>query len=486
MLWLPDVFGYAWALPQIIKKSGMDYFMTIKIAWSQYNRFPYDSFWWQGLDGTKVLTHFSPTPDNGMGTRSSYNAKARPSDALDTWSNFLQKDEQTDLLMSFGYGDGGGGPTREMLETIRDLESFSGAPQMRHDSVINFFKKLDADLGETLPTWNGELYLEYHRGTYTSQAKNKLGNRRSEQLLHDAEFLSTVAKLVQPGFTYPRESINKAWELTCLNQFHDILPGSSITDVYTESLEDYAEIARLSGSAQAQAIEQIATVMCGDLVLINPTSFERNDLIVWTKPLAEDHHLVDSDGQILPTQITSECTLIGPSSLPPYSITAVEIAAGKAPEQSTTLHAAPDYLENDFVRVELTTGGDIKRIYDKSARREVLAPDTLANQFQAFEDRPMNWDAWDIEIYYDDKMWLSDPATKIAVVEQGPLRATIEIQRRILNSTYSQQISLTYNSPEIRIKTTIDWQERHILLKTAFSRRYTCSYRNLRYSMGKC
>lgn len=468
VLWLPDVFGYAWALPQIIKKSGLEYFMTIKIAWNQYNRFPYDSFWWQGLDGTQVLTHFSTTPENGLETRSTYNAKARPSDALDTWSYFLQKDQQTDLLMSFGYGDGGGGPTREMLETIRDLEDFPGAPQMRHDSVINFFRKLDEEIGADLPTWNGELYLEYHRGTYTSQAKNKLGNRRSELILHDAEFLCSLAKILDAEFDYPQTTLNKAWEITCLNQFHDILPGSSIHDVYVDSDEDYARIASLANSARSIALDKLASHVSGDVLVINPTSFVRNDLALLPEALATGYHLATADGTAIHTQSVKNGTLFVTTDLAPYSVNALNIVTGEAPSSMSNLKVASDYLENDFVRVELSSEGDIKRIYDKANQREVLASDALANQFQAFEDRPMQFDAWDIDIYYDDKQWLSDPASKIEVVEEGSLRATIQIERQILNSPYTQRISLMHNSPEIRIETTIDWQERHILLKTAF------------------
>lgn len=468
VLWLPDVFGYAWALPQIIKKSGLDYFMTIKIAWNQYNRFPYDSFWWQGLDGTRVLTHFSPTPEDGVETRSTYNAKARPQDALDTWTYFLQKEEQTDLLMSFGYGDGGGGPTREMLETIRDLEQFPGAPKMRHDSVINFFRKLDAEAGAGLPTWNGELYLEYHRGTYTTQARNKRDNRRSEIMLHDAEFLCVLATLLDANFEYPADTINKAWELTCLNQFHDILPGSSIHDVYEDSDRDYEQIASLVSLASDRAWDVIAPSIAADIIAINPTSFVRDDLITWDGELPDHMMITTADGTPLPVQRASEQILIAPPALNPYSVIGLKVIEGQAPKAAAHIQAASDYLENDFVRVELTADGDIARIYDKQQGREVLAPDTVANQFQAFEDRPMFWDAWDIDIFYDDKYWLSEPASTIEVIESGPLRATIEIQRKILNSHYTQRICVMHNSPQIRIETTIDWQERHILLKTAF------------------
>ena len=165
VLWLPDVFGYAWNLPQLIKEAGLDYFFTIKIGWSQYNRLPFDSFWWQGLDGTKVLTHFSTTPEGGSAYASTYNANASPTQTIGTWTNFQQKEHQQELLMAYGYGDGGGGPTREMLENIREMGSFPATPQMRQDSVGNFFRNLETQSGDRLPTWNGELYLELHRGT---------------------------------------------------------------------------------------------------------------------------------------------------------------------------------------------------------------------------------------------------------------------------------------------------------------------------------
>ncbi len=468
ILWLPDVFGYAWALPQIIKKAGLDYFMTIKIAWNQYNRFPFDSFWWQGLDGTRVLTHFSPTPENGVGTKSTYNAAVRPHDGLETWANFLQNDVQTDLLMSFGYGDGGGGPTREMLENIGNLADFPGVPRMRHDKVINFFRKMDDEIGERLPTWNGELYLEYHRGTYTGQARNKLANRRSELSLHDLEFLAVLAAAVDDRYTYPANAINAAWETVCLNQFHDILPGSSIHDVYVELQAQYAEVAESVATLRETALEAVAGQMAGDVLLINPVSFARNDLALWPDALPENQHLETAQGIPLPVQTTAEGTLIDVDSLPPYSVTALSLAEGAPTAAQTGLTASEQSLENDFLRLELTPEGDIARIYDKPQDRELLPPGALANQFQAFEDRPMRFDAWDIDIYYDDRMWLSAAASRIELVESGPLRATIEVERQILNSPYTQRISLFHNSPEIRVETVIEWNERHILLKTAF------------------
>ena len=243
VLWLPDVFGYAWALPQLIKQAGLEYFFTIKIGWSQYNRMPYDTFWWQGLDGTRVLTHFSTTPEEAGGYgASTYNSDATPAQVIGTWTNFQQKELHHNLLMAFGYGDGGGGPTREMLENIREMKAFPATPRLRQMDVGDLFPAIEAKAGRHLPTWNGELYLELHRGTYTTQSRNKRANRKSEFRLHDAEFLASLASVLDSHYEYPAATLRHAWELVCLNQFHDIIPGSSIGPVYVESQKQHAEV----------------------------------------------------------------------------------------------------------------------------------------------------------------------------------------------------------------------------------------------------
>jgi alpha-mannosidase len=465
VLWLPDVFGYAWALPQLIKKAGLDYFMTIKIGWNQYNRLPYDSFWWQGIDGTQVLTHFSTSPTANQ--VSTYNASATPKEALGTWNNFQQKETQSEMLMSFGYGDGGGGPTREMLENIREMNNFPVTPQMRHETVANFFERIDAQAGDQLPTWNGELYLEYHRGTYTTQALTKRGNRKSEFLLHDAEFLAAFAAMTS-DFVYPLDEFTRLWQLVCLNQFHDILPGSSIAEVYVDSLEQYADVAQSGEAICAAALSALARGIGGDVVVLNPTSFPRADLVLWDGELPEGQTLWQTSGDPVLTQTSEEGTWIGLPQWPSYSLTALRLEERPLPEAATGLTVSPRLLENNFIRVELNDAGDIMRIFDKEQQRELLPEGAVANQFQCFEDRSLAHDAWDIDIFYDDKMWLSDPAESIVVVEEGPLRATLEIKRRILNSAYTQRISLDFNSGQVTIDTSIDWQERRILLKVAF------------------
>jgi alpha-mannosidase len=401
LLWLPDVFGYAWSLPQLIKLAGLDYFFTIKIGWNQVNKMPYDSFWWQGIDGTKVLTHFSTTPETPWRSEkplppdlfksATYNAQLRAFTALGTWAKLLHKETQNVMLMSYGYGDGGGGPTREMNENAEWLREFPALPRVQQGKVIDFFRRLEAESGADLPTWNSELYLELHRGTYTSQSRNKRTHRKSEFLLHDAEYLAALASLLDSSYEYPHETLRQAWQLHCLQQFHDIIPGSSIHQVYVESAEQYAQIRAMGSAVCQQALSAIQQHTGGDLLLINPTSFARDDLAFWPETLPEGKQLTD-----VYTQSVDGGTLIGGVEVDAYAVRPFTFTSHQ-PQQpdrvQIPLHVTPALLENTYLRVELNHAGDICRIYDKIHQRELLPPGAIANQFQAFPDRPLNWDA---------------------------------------------------------------------------------------------
>jgi alpha-mannosidase len=462
VLWLPDVFGYAWALPQLIQQAGLKYFMTIKIGWSQYNRLPYDTFLWQGIDGTQVITHFSTVPDPGN-YASTYNAMADAREALGTWNNFQQKELHKVLLMAYGFGDGGGGPTREMLENIEVMKNFPSLPQVRQSSVKNFFESIEP-LAESkmMPVWNGELYLEYHRGTYTTQARNKRANRKSEFLLHDAEFIATLASLYTK-YAYPAEQFNHAWRTICLNQFHDIIPGSSVGAVYEESQGQYAELTQVMTQLRDEALESIANHLDADLVLVNATSFTQQGLVFIP---SDSFQRFTRDGEPVPAQGTDSGLWLDAGELEPYSVLALR---KESPAESPrSQFPSIMLLENDFIRVEFNNDGDITRILDKQAIREVLSQDSIANQFQAFEDRPNSWDAWDVDIFYDDKMWLAEPAESIKFIEYGEIRQAIEIKRKIQNSEYIQRISLSRNSPRLDFDTSIIWMEHHMMLKVAF------------------
>jgi alpha-mannosidase len=465
VLWLPDVFGYAWALPQLIKQAGLDYFMTIKIGWSQYNRLPYDTFLWQGLDGTQVLTHFSTVKETGSPFASTYNSLANAQESLGAWQNFQQKDLQRDLLMAYGYGDGGGGPTREMLENIERMGAFPGLPQVKQSSVREFFETIAPLVRDRkMPVWNGELYLEYHRGTYTTQARSKRANRKSEFLLHDAEFLAAFAAQLNPGYAYPLDAFTEAWRTVCLNQFHDIIPGSSISPVYEESLAQYAQVGQAVTNERETALAALSASLGGDLLFANPAPFSRTDLSFIPGETAGG---ILIDGRLLTMQPVENGALVDPGELPAYSVTpAVFTSAPISPAPKPGVWDMT--LENDYLRVEFSPVGDIARIFDKPASRDAIVPGSVANQFQAFEDRPKDFDAWDIDIYYDDKIYYAEPASSARLVEAGPLRWTVEVKRKILSSEITQRISLRHNSPRLDFDTTVHWNEHHILLKVAF------------------
>jgi alpha-mannosidase len=354
------------------------------------------------------------------------------------------------------------------------MAAFPATPRMRQGGAGDFFRKLEADDGDKLPVWNGELYLELHRGTYTTQSRNKRANRKSEFLLHDAEFLATQAALLAPDYQYPMAALQQAWQLVCLNQFHDIIPGSSITAVYTDSLAQYAEIRSAALAVSASALAAIARQAGGALVAANPTSFARNDLAFWAGHIEEGQRLERADGTPVASQSTEDGTWLAIGKMAPFTVEALRVAqrTGSAvttpTAPSASLIATTEVLENAYLRVELNPAGDVTRIFDKVNRREVLPAGARAGQFQAFEDRPVDWDAWDVDIFYDDKMWTSDPAASIRLIEAGPLQATLEVRRRILHSDYVQRISLASGSRQIDFVTVIDWRERHILLKAAF------------------
>ena len=485
ILWLPDTFGYPWTLPQLIRQAGLKYFMTTKLSWNQYNRLPYDSFWWQGLDGTRVLTHFITTPDVGEGRYNTYSGDLSPRLVIGTWRNYQQKETHTELLTAFGWGDGGGGPTREMLENGHRLDNHPGAPRVRLGNAHEFFQNLEAQAGARLPVWNGELYLEYHRGTYTSQARIKRANRKCEFLLHDAEFLAAWAALAA-DYEYPHAELTRAWELLCLNQFHDVIPGSSIGQVYKESTRDYEAIRAIGEHVREASLAALARLLpeAAVIMAINPTSFGGRHIGTLPERLVEGQTLTNlTSGEALVTQPIEDGTLVEVPCVDPYGLVTLGIGDTPPPSPNFPPRIGGDrggamlaaravdggaVLENDALRVEFDAAGDITRLFDKIVGREVLPSGQRANVFQAFEDRPLGWDAWDIDIFYDDKQWTAKPAHCLSIIETGPLRTGLEVRRRFLNSEIVQRVYLYRGSRRLDFDTWVDWRERHVLLKVAF------------------
>ena len=469
VLWLPDTFGYAWSLPQLIREAGFKSFVTHKMSWNQYNRMPFQSLNWQGLDGSQVLTHFLTTP----GTNSllpywtTYNGDLSPEEIMGTWKLYQQKESHTELITAYGYGDGGGGPTREMLMSLPHLSEHPGMPRTRAGTVREFLEGLEQKTS-MLPVWNGEFYLEYHRGTYTSQSRTKRNNRKSEFLLHDAEFLASYAALLT-SFDYPKVAIDRAWQLVCLNQFHDILPGSSIGPVYEDADRDYAEVKELALQVSEASLKALAEVLDTAYLAVNPTSFAGLRYAILPDSLPADQALSSAEAE-LSMQSVTEGTLVE-IPVAAYSLTPLKLSP-------KTMNAYSDLrisqtetgvvMENAHLQLSINRQGQLSHIYDKAFQRQVLSSAQAGNVFQLFEDRPMNYDAWDIDQYFDDKCWQPDEVSEFSIIEKGPLRVGLEFSCRIMNSTLRQRIYLYRDSRRIDFDTKLDWHEHHMLLKVAF------------------
>ncbi len=474
VLWLPDTFGFTWSLPQLMKEADLKWFVTNKLNWNQYNQMPYQLMWWQGLDGSKVMAHFLTTPRKVqyLPHATTYKAELSAEEVFGTWENFRQKPSHSELIIAYGYGDGGGGPTRDLIDTMHAYQEIPGTPKLRPGTVREFFEnaKNDPNVAE-VPTWNDEFYLELHRGTLTSQARAKWHNRKCEVLLHQAEFIGALAELTT-GHPYPAKTLRQAWELVLLNQFHDILPGSSITEVYDETMADYAQVRHNVTAARDAAIDALAESMPKDTtaLVINAqpfgggrTGFLRRDVEGGIMDLRDQRSLL--------TQKVTGGTLIETPIIEPYSVMALGPTAAPAnPNTGLSAQLTTDgaLLENFDLCVKFNSKGEIASVWDKRAKREVLETNQTGNRLLAFEDRPVVWDAWDIDIYYEDRCDVIDALDSMTVMETGPLRATIEIKRTFRRSKITQRISLDHRSKRIDFDTTVEWNETHTLLKVAF------------------
>ncbi len=493
LLWLPDVFGYSAALPQVLKGCGVDYFMTTKISWNEYNRLPYDTFKWEGIDGTEVLTHMVTSPLNpheqSRSTQQAfytYNAKFTPYDVAGNWSAYRQKEVNEELLYLFGFGDGGGGPTAEMQETAQRLRDIPHYIQVEQQSAEQFFRRLDERVWNDpeTPRWVGELYLEYHRGTYTSQGWIKKANRQAELLYREAELWSVVADLRGDPTTAERhrQTLTPGWESILFNQFHDILPGSSIREVYDDARVDHQAIKDRGESVRAEAQSDVAASIAGTsgpaLLICNPAPFDRADPVEMAldEPDALSG-LIDHAGRPMTVQLLEDDRVLVSASAPPlgYAVYSVPSearartgAGSEEVDDGDALSIARDVLENRFFRLELDEHAEIASLLDKRNGREVIAPGERGGRLIAFEDRPLNFDAWDINIYYQDKSYPVDDVASWRVVEQGPLRGGVEIVRRYGESTITTRLLLYRDVPRIDFVTHVDWHEHQTLLKVAF------------------
>lgn len=455
ILWLPDVFGYSAALPQLLKKTNTPYFMTTKLSWNQYNQIPYDSFYWQGIDGSQVLTHFITTISEGYSPTpyyTTYNGLLDPYTVKGSFERYQQKDIHDEIMIAYGYGDGGGGPTRGMLECQKRLQrSLPSMPTITGNKAVDYFKRLSQTFSQVAaPVWYGELYFEYHRGTLTSIGKNKKNNRQGEFLMQTIEKLYAIR-----GFdNYPKEKLEKMWKLLLLNQFHDILPGSSIQEVYQQTDQEYAWLQE-QGQALIQQLMREEDKQKASYTVFNSLGILR-DMPVQL-PIA-DQLAVD-----MVSQTTHDGQLIVQvPTLDSLSMKSIKLKEGA--HQQSVAKLAQQFETADFL-VTFNQQYEIVSLFDKKRQREVLPKGQIMNQLIAYEDLPMNYDAWDIDPYYDQKSYPVDQIKEAVVVEQGPIRDTIKLVRPFENSLITQFIHFYHGTGRIDFETTVDWHLHQVLLK---------------------
>ncbi|NLD83337.1 MAG: alpha-mannosidase, partial [Clostridiales bacterium] len=451
LLWLPDTFGYSAALPQILKGCGVKYLVTQKIFWS-YNegdQFPCHYFTWQGADGSAIDT-FLPT---------SYTYKTDPREICETWKKRVQKRGLDSFLLPFGYGDGGGGPARDHIEFLRREENLEGMPRVKSESPIRFFEELEAE-GGPRHTYVGELYFTAHRGVFTSQAAIKKGNRKAELALREAEMWGALAAL--RGAEYPLARMDAAWKKLLLNQFHDILPGSSIARVYEDARRDHAWII---GEAEAVRDSALAALTEGeDVTVFNSLSFERTGLVLL--PAAYEKGARTATGEEVPVQRTAEGPMglvtvpaCGAVALSPRTVDAK--AAVSAVMQEDCVR-----LENEAVRALINGRGEVVSFRDKTTGREFAAGPM--NRLLMFKDVPRMFDAWDIDSNYVLQPVPLDEPVNVRIREAGGLRAVVRVSRKLQNSAFEQDIVLAAGSRRLDFVTHVDWHELHRLLKVDF------------------
>lgn len=482
ILWLPDVFGYSAALPQIMKQCGIQYFMTTKISWNETNKMPYDTFLWQGIDGTEILTHFVSTRDyypslivEGKKRPkhfTTYNGYLNPSQVMGTWKRYSQKKLNKSALMCYGYGDGGGGTTRDMLENQRRLSrGIPGCPTVKPCTAGEFFENLDKETKAKaeLPRWVGELYLEYHRGTYTSMARNKKYNRRSEFLLQNTEFIWILGEWAG-HIEYPRQELRALWEILLRNQFHDILPGSSIREVYEDSKKEYEQLQdvgnRLKKAGQ-RAIASWISAEKGSLVVFNYNGFEGSDYVRIPWPGLKEPAAWDGKKEYPLQKTWDGQALFWAEKIPSqgYKTLVLRERRGSKKQEFWMFKQG---LETEDLKVIWNEKGQFVSIYDKKNHREILKQGQYGNELITYEDRPHNYDAWDINNYYTVKKWKIEEAAQIKIVECGELRAVLRIKRRYLDSTIEQDVIFYAKGTRIDIINRIDWKEKNILLRAYF------------------
>ena len=469
ILWLPDVFGYSGALPQIMKQCGIEYFMTTKLSWNQFNKFPYDTFRWRGIDGSEILTHLVTTLDVGQDENNyftTYNGHLHPDAILGGWHRYQQKELSNDILVCYGYGDGGGGPTREMLEnSVRMEKGIEGIPRVRQVFAGTFFDELKERVSDNprLPVWEGELYFEKHRGTYTGQAKNKRANRKSELSIMTLELFCV---LTRDQLTCPKDTIDRLWKKILLNQFHDILPGSAIHEVYQVTAKEYQEIQKTVSSLISERMHALVAEKDG-FTVFNPTGFAASGPVVIGDCSAVA--LALDDGSVVPIQETQDGGIAFVRDIPAKGWKSFALVKdAPIPVSPFAISEDGHHITTPFYEVDFDESYLFRRIYDRENDREVLQQEGKGNLIRMYEDKPIYYENWDIDNYYEEKYWDVTDVEEARWMETGPVRAVLYLRRKISLSEIEQNICFYADTRRIEFETRIDWHDHQHLLKAGF------------------
>jgi len=455
LLWLPDTFGYTAALPQILNKCGVKYLVTQKIFWS-YNKgepFPYHYFNWQGMDGSKIVS-FLPTR---------YEYFTHPTEANEVWKNRSQARDLDAFLYPFGYGDGGGGPTRDHIEYALRQKNLEGGVKIKIADPVEFFEDMQEQKGDPKNTYVGELYFTAHRGTYTVQAAVKKGNRKSELALRELEMWATPAALA--GAEYPAKEAEALWKDVLLNQFHDILPGSSIARVYVEAEKLHSKVMAEAGALTEKAQKALLGGDTSAVTVFNSLGFERKALVIL--PAGFEKGALTADGKYIPVENTAGGikALVTLPSCGAVSLTPADKARRAKKDATVTETKNGFVMENSLVKAVVNKRGEVTSFVLKKSGREFASGEM--NRFRLFKDVPRRWDGWDIDSNYVYQEIDGAYGIKAEAVESG-LEAVLKVTGKLLNSTYTQYICLAKDSKTLEFRTEVDWKELHRLLKVGF------------------
>jgi alpha-mannosidase len=489
--WNPDSFGYNYQLPQIYKKSGMDYFVTQKLLWAhEFTTFPYKLFWWQAPDGSRLLTYFPHDYAGGI------DGEPLATD-LSIWMPSIYGKTlagHPEMMHLYGVGDHGGGPTRVMLDHADQLRASDAVyPKLQFGFASDFFNDLEKKLPNMqVPTWDGELYFQYHRGVFTTQAETKRRIRRAEENVLNAEKFASLASLY--GRAYPQDGMQLTWKDLLFDHFHDIMPGSGIAVNYLDAKRNLEDVDRAANEVTQGALREIAAHVNTQgegvpVMIFNSMSWPRSEVTeveAQLPALARQIEVVDSAGKPAESQLLSldadthraRFLLLTETPSLGYRTYFVRPAAG-GPTLHSLLRATGDTLENEFIRVKIDPQtGCMTSLFDKRSRTEALAPaetdtggsktSTCGNLLQTFVDKPKQWDAWNIDSDFEKQHWDLDKADEVKLIEQGPLRAVIQVKNHFQDSTFVRDIILYAGAPRVDVKMQADWHEKHILLKVAF------------------